>query len=98
MFAPQPRDRDVGRNAAICLEELRVDDRSNGSVDQIAGDAFEKVQRAGPVDLDLAERAHVDKADPLAKGAVFFLQQVEIGRAREAERALIRACAAPWAA
>src|SRR6476660_3555748 len=60
-----------------------------------AGHPLEQRKRAWPGDLYLAERAHVDDAYALAKGAVLLGERVEVGRLCETERALIGARAAP---
>ena len=87
----EPGDRDVGCHSAVLLEQLRVDDGSCRLVEQIAGDPLEKRQRSRAADLDLAERAHVDDADALAKRGVLFGDRGEIWRALPTETALVSA-------
>src|SRR5437899_3321569 len=81
-------DGHVGGDATVLLQQLGIDDRTRGAVDQVAGHAFQQRQGASARDLDLAERAHVDDAHALAKRQVLRRPQVEIWRTLEPERAL----------
>ena len=90
-------DRHVSDDAAAPVEELGVDDRAGRPVDAVVADALEQSQRAGTAHLDLPERAHVDDPDPLAHRLVLGRDEVEVGRTRPAEAALVLAGAPPRA-
>ena len=97
----EPRDRDVGHDAAALVEELRVDRRADRPVDVVRADALEQREGARARDLDLAERAEVDDPDPLADGAVLLphpLEPVAAGPSRRAWPSPVRApgCPGSW--
>src|SRR5207302_2169337 len=91
--ARQSRDGDDSGDPAPKYQQLRVDNASNRPVNKVTRHSLEERQRAGPCDLDLAERAHVDDADSLPKSTVLFGERLEVGRPGEAEPALV--CAGP---
>src|SRR6202011_6214144 len=63
----QSRDCDVRGDAAVLLQELRVDDAADGPVDEISGHTLQQRQSARARDLDLSEGAHVYDACTLAE-------------------------------
>ena len=77
------------------VQKLRVDDASRVAVDPVAGDAFEQGQSAGALDIDLAERGHVDQADAIADRGVLRGHVLEPRRPHPAELALVGSRAPP---
>ena len=73
----------------MCVEELRVNERADGAVDIVAGDALQQAERAGAVDLEFAERAHVEQRDALAAGEAFLADKIVIWRAAPAPLMLV---------
>ena len=96
MVGAQSRDGDVRGDAAVLLQELRVDDAVDRPVDQVAGYTLQQRQRASARDLDLSERAHVDDAGTLAESLVLLRHLVEVGRAGPSEAPLVSTGATPW--
>ena len=91
----QARNRDVGDDPAAAVAELRVDDASDGPVDPAVADAVEQRQCSRTAHLELAERGHVEDADPLADRGVLSPHMLEPRRRRESERALVSAASPP---
>ena len=91
----EARHGDVGDDPAAAVAPLRVDDAPGRPVDPVHAHALEQRGRVGPLDRDLAERGHVDDADPLAEGRVLGGQALVLGRPRQAVSALVGAGAPP---
>src|SRR5205814_10531562 len=70
-------DRDVARDPATAVEQLRIDDASDRPVDQIPGDTLQQGEGSRAVELDLPEGCHVDDPYALAKGAMLLGLQCE---------------------
>src|SRR5258708_30060258 len=95
MLVAQPRDGHIRGDAAILLQQLRVDDAADGPVDKVAGHALQERQGAGAGYVDLSKRRHVDDAGPFAEGSVLLGHHVEVRRARPAKTAPVGAPAPP---
>ena len=94
-FFIQPRHGHVADDAAALVEQLRVDDGTDRSVDVVAAHAVEQAERIGSGHLELAERGQVDDADPFTHRRVLDGDPVVKRRPGPAERALILSCTPP---
>src|SRR5207253_2480903 len=78
---------------SAAVEQLGVDNTANRPVDEVARDAFEQRERSRTIQLDLAERWHVDDPHPLAERHMLFCLQLEPWPPCPAEAPLV--CARP---
>ena len=82
----EPRDRDVGLDAAALVAQLRVDDGAGRPIQIVRREVLQQRERAGTAHLVLGERAHVDQGDTLAHRAVLGADRVERRAALERRR------------
>src|SRR6185503_16431065 len=76
-IAGEPRGGHVRDDAALRVAELRVDRRSDGSIDVVRGGSLEQLEGTRTRDLDLAERREVDEPDTPTNGAVLLPYPIE---------------------
>ena len=66
----EARDGEVGLDAAVGVQPLRVDDAAGLDGDVVGADALQHGFGIGALDADLAERRHVEQGDAGAHGGV----------------------------
>src|SRR2546425_1261441 len=66
----EPGHREIRLDAAVRVEQLRVDQPAERDVDVIGAEALEHREGVGPLQPELAERGLVEEPDRLADRAV----------------------------